>query len=101
MSDEIKINPTHVAQTSTAIQNQINERRQKLLETYQKITLLSSAWKGKSAEAASQTFDSFSPTRLQPHFDTLQDYTAFLHSTVAQGYDLTEKINTDLAESFK
>jgi len=79
-----------------------NQKLQELLnDSKATVDSLSSYWTGKAADETRTSYESFGNKFFQTYFDVLNQYVKFLRTNVADQYEQTEQVDTQLADAFK
>ena len=97
----ITIDTNEVLAIASKIESENNQLRDLLNDSKSTIDGLSSFWTGKAADETRASYDSFANKFFQQYQDVLQQYVTFLRRNVAEQYQETENVNTQLADAFK
>jgi len=97
----ITIDTNEVLAIAGRIEND-NLKLRELLDTSKaRIDSLTSYWQGQAANATQEAYASFGGRFFQQYQDILQQYVQFLRRNVAEQYQETENVNTQLSDAFK
>ena len=101
MSTQMTLDTEQVLAIASQIEND-NQQLNDLLESSKStIDSLFSYWTGKAADETHNSYESFATQYFQTYRDILDQYVKFLRSNVVPGYEVTEQVNTQLAEAFR
>lgn len=98
---QITLDTEQVMSIASQIENDNNQLKELLENTKGTIDSLSSTWTGKAAEETRSSYEQFAGKFFQQYYDILDQYVKFLRNNVADQYEKTEAVNTQLADAFK
>ena len=95
----IKVNTEAALQVSSQIQTESLRIQHEIDSLQKKVSRLRSSWSGQAADQAIYDFDKILKGKI--NIETiLKNYSEFLKVNVAQGGEIVEVGNTDLADEF-
>ena len=97
----ITIDTNEVLAIAGRIESDNIELRNLLNDSKATIGRLTSTWQGKAAEETVSAYEQFSNRFFQQYQDILDQYVTFLRRNVAEQYQETENVNTQLSDAFK
>lgn len=101
MSTQITLDSEQVLAIASQIESDNQQLQELLNDSKATIDSLSSFWTGRAAEETRSSYDSFAGKFFQTYYDILEQYVKFLRTNVAEQYEQTEQVNTQLGDAFK
>lgn len=101
MSTQMTLDTEQVLAIASQLESDNQELQRLLEESKSAVDNLASIWTGKAAEETRNAYESFAGKYFQSYYDVLDQYVKFLRSNVAEQYEQTETVNTQLADAFK
>ena len=98
---QITIDSEQVLAIASQIESDNEQLQQLLNDSKSTVDSLSSYWTGRAADETRSSYESFANKFFQSYYDVLNQYVKFLRSNVAEQYEQTEQVNTQLADAFK
>ena len=98
---DLKINAEQVVETARRIKNINNQIREGFNNVQKAVTRLDGAWDSPAATNAINKFKAIKNSYCDARYDVIDNYVAFLHQQVGEGYTQTETTNKSLADAFK
>ena len=98
---QITIDSEQVLSIASSIENDNKQLQELLNDSKTAVDSLSSYWTGKASDETRSSYDSFASKYFQTYHDVLDQYVKFLRTNVAEQYQQTETVNTQLADAFK
>jgi len=98
---QITLTTEQVREIATQIENDNKKLKELLDSSKTTIDSLSSYWTGQAAGETQSSYESFANKYFQQYYDILDQYVKFLRANVADNYENTERIDTQLADAFK
>lgn len=98
---QITIDSQQVLGIASQIENDNNQLQQLLNDSKATVDSLSTYWQGKASDDTRSSYNVFAGKFFQQYHDVLNQYVVFLRKNVAEQYEQTEQINTQLADAFK
>ena len=98
---QMTLDTEQVLSIASQIENDNNQLKELLENTKGTIDSLSSTWTGKAADETRASYEQFANKFFQQYYDVLDQYVKFLRNNVAEQYEKTETVNTQLADAFK
>lgn len=99
--NDLKINAQQVVASANRIKNLNTKMKNGFADVQTAVQKMDNAWDSPAASAALSKFNSIKNTYCQARYDALDNFVAFLHQQVGQGYDQAEAANKSLADQFK
>ena len=101
MATQITVDSEQVLGIASQIEGD-NQQLQKLLnDSKSTIDSLASYWSGNASEETRSSYEAFAGKFFETYYDVLNQYVKFLRTNVADQYERTERVNTNLADAFK
>ncbi len=100
MSDLI-VNAEQVVATANRIKTINDQIRAEFADVQKAINSLDGEWDGSAASNAMAKFASIRNAYCDARYNVVDNYVAFLHQQVGEGYTQTESVNKSLADAFK
>lgn len=100
MAGEITVNTAQVAATGISIQTKNTTFKDTLEKAKTSVDSLKNSWQSPSADSIIPIFNVLAGKHFDNSYDTVNRYTEFLKTNIAQGYDQTETANILLADEF-
>ena len=97
---QITLDTEQVLSIASQIENDNNQLKELLENTKGTIDSLSSTWTGKASDETRMSYEQFANKFFQQYYDVLDQYVKFLRTNVADQYEKTETVNTQLAVAF-
>lgn len=97
----LKVNSQQVISTANKIKglnNQINDGFENVENA---ISRLNRKWDGPASNNAINKFNSIKGAYCSSRYKVVDNFVAFLHQQVGEGYAQTESVNKSLADAFK
>ena len=98
---QMVLNTESVLNIATQIENDNSQLRDLLNNSKSTVDSLSSYWLGTASEQTREAYESFASKFFQVYYDILDQYVKFLRTNVAEQYNQTEQVNTQLADAFR
>jgi WXG100 family type VII secretion target len=98
---QITLDSEQVLAIASQIESDNQQLQQLLSDSKAAVDSLSSYWTGKASDETRSSYESFAGKFFQTYYDVLNQYVKFLRGNVAQQYEQTEQVNTQLADAFK
>jgi WXG100 family type VII secretion target len=98
---QITLDSEQVLAIASQIESDNQQLQQLLSDSKVTVDSLSSYWTGKASDETRSSYESFASKFFQTYYDILNQYVKFLRGNVAQQYEQTEQVNTQLADAFK
>lgn len=97
----ITLDTEQVLAIASQMENDNKQLQQLLNDSKSSVDSLSSYWSGKAADETRSSYEAFANKFFQTYYDILDQYVKFLRRNVAEQYEQTEGVNTQLADAFK
>lgn len=97
----ITLDTEQVLAIASQMENDNKQLQQLLNDSKSSVDSLSSYWSGKAADETRSSYEAFANKFFQTYYDILEQYVKFLRRNVAEQYEQTEGVNTQLADAFK
>lgn len=97
----ITLDTNEVLAIASRIENDNNQLRELLNGSKATVDGLSAFWTGRASDETRAAYESFANRFFQQYQEILNQYVVFLRRNVAEQYQETESINTQLADAFK
>lgn len=101
MSDKIKIDSQSVISLANEMQSINLAIDREYRETMKCFLNMFISWGGKASDSSREVYQTIEKAFSQSRYAVMNNYVRFLKSSVAEGYENVEKVNTGLAENFK
>ncbi|MCL2813454.1 MAG: WXG100 family type VII secretion target [Oscillospiraceae bacterium] len=75
--------------------------RDLLNESKSHLDSLATYWTGGASSATLDSYNTFANKYFQSYYEILDQYVKFLRANVAENYEETERVDTQLADAFK
>ncbi|MCL2157957.1 MAG: WXG100 family type VII secretion target [Oscillospiraceae bacterium] len=98
---QMTLNTEQVLNIASQIETDNTQLRELLNGSKSTIDSLSSYWTGTASEETQKAYESFANKFFQVYYDILDQYVKFLRVNVAEQYDQTENVNTQLSDAFR
>lgn len=97
----LKVNAGQVIASANKIKNLNDQMRDGFSSVQDAITRLDGVWDGSAATNAISKFNSIKNSYCDSRYKVVDNFVAFLHQQVGEGYVQTENVNKSLADAFK
>ena len=97
----LKVNATQVISVAKKIKGLNEQMRDDLGNVQDAINLLNNAWDSRAADSAMRKFNTIKNAYCDARYNVIDNFVAFLHHQVGEGYEQTETTNKSLADQFK
>lgn len=98
---ELKVNAEQVIATADRIKDLNIQMRDRFTDVQTSMTRLDSTWEGAAATNAISKFNALKDSYCEARYNVVDNFVAFLHRQVGEGYTQTEEVNISLADQFK
>ncbi len=95
------IDAEQVVATANRIKNLNNQMRDSFSSVQDAITKLDGTWDGSAATNAISKFNAIKNSYCDARYNVVDNFVAFLHQQVGEGYIQAEAANKSLADQFK
>ena len=97
----LKVDAEQVIATAKRIKNYNNQMRDSFSNVQNAIDKLNNSWDGSAASSAISKFNAIKNSYCEARYNVVDNFVAFLHQQVGEGYTQTESANKSLADQFK
>ena len=97
----LKVDTEQVIAIANKIKSLNNQMRDDFDSVQDAITRLDGTWDGSAATNAISKFNAIKNSYCDARYNVVDNFVAFLHQQVGEGYTQTEAANKSLAEQFK
>ena len=97
----LKVDAEQVIATAKRIKNYNNQMRDSFSNVHNAIDKLNNSWDGSAASSAISKFNAIKNSYCEARYNVVDNFVAFLHQQVGEGYTQTESANKSLADQFK
>ncbi len=97
----LKVDAEQVVATANRIKNLNDQMRDRFSSVQDAITRLDGTWDGSAATNAISKFNDIKNSYCDARYNVVDNFVAFLHQQVGEGYTQTEAVNKSLADRFK
>ena len=97
----LKVDAEQVIATAKRIKNYNNQMRDGFSNVQNAIDKLNNSWDGSAASSAISKFNAIKNSYCEARYNVVDNFVAFLHQQVGEGYTQTESANKSLADQFK
>lgn len=97
----VKVDAERVIAAANRIKNLNNQMRAEFKSVQDAISRLDSSWDGSAANNAIRKFNAIKNSYCDARYNVIDNFVAFLHQQVGEGYIQTEATNKSLADQFK
>ena len=97
----LKVDAEQVVATANRIKNLNNQMRDGFSSVQDAISRLDGTWDGSAATNAIGKFNAIKNSYCDARYNVVDNFVAFLHQQVGEGYTQTEATNKSLADQFK
>lgn len=98
---KLKVNAEQVVATAMRIKNFNDQLRDDFNSVQDAITRLDGTWDSPAALNAINKFNAIKNSYCEARYNVVDNFVAFLHQQVGEGYTQTETANKSLADQFK
>ena len=98
---DLKMNAEQVIATAIRIKNLNDQMSNDFTMVQDAITSLDRTWDGSAAVNAINKFNAIKNSYCSARYTVVDNFVAFLHQQVGEGYTQTESANKSLADQFK
>ena len=98
---DMKVNVDRVVTAANNIKTLNNQMKNAFSDVQNAMTRLNSSWDGSASTQALSKFDAIKNSYCDARYNVLDNFVAYLHQQVGQGYTQTEAVNKSLADQFK
>ena len=99
--DNLKVDVEQVVNTANRIKKLNTEMKDGFSSVQDAIKKLDDTWESSAATNAMTKFNAIKNSYCEARYTVVDNFVAFLHQQVGQGYTQTENVNKSLAEQFK
>lgn len=97
----LKVDADQVVATANRIKNLNNQMRDSFNSVQDAVKKLNGTWDSPAATNAIAKFDAIKNSYCDARYNVVDNFVAFLHQQVGEGYTQTEAVNKSLADQFK
>lgn len=97
----LKVNAEQVIASANRIKNLNDQMRDDFSNVQDAIKKLDGTWDGSAANNAISKFNAIKNSYCDARYNVVDNFVAFLHQQVGEGYTQTEAANKSLADQFK
>jgi len=98
---QITLSSEQVLQIAAEIHSDNVELLELLKTSKATVDSLSSYWTGTAASETQSSYEAFANQYFDSYYNILEQYVEFLRVNVAEHYEETERVDTQLADAFK
>lgn len=98
---EMKVNVDRVHSAAIRIKGLNDQMRDDFADVQKAISKLDGSWDGSAATNTISKFNSIKSSYCNARYKVVDNFVAFLHQQIGEGYAQTEDANKSLADAFK